>query len=279
MTTVSSLGSPIRWAGSKRKLVPYLKTFLDSTSCRLIEPFCGSASLFFSVRPTEAVLNDVNVDLINALRVLRERPILLSSTLNELPIDEKTYYAMRQLELPPGFDAAIRFFYLNRFCFNGIYRTNKMGRFNVPYARSGTGGFPSLDRWKYYSSALQRADLVSMDFEDTCDSYVRKGDFVFIDPPYFIRERRGFSEYTNSAFDEASQLRLIALMQRIHEKGARFALTYERGDEADYLSKGWAATSKTVSRTVAGKSEKRVSVEEIFVSNDRNAVRRISRMD
>ncbi len=279
MAAVRGANSPIRWAGSKRKLIPYLSRFLDHGCVRLLEPFCGSASFYFASQVTVGLLNDVNKGLINAFRAIATNPVYVHESLLALPVSSDQYYAIRsEQNLDRGDEAAVRFLYLNRFCFNGIYRTNRDGRFNVPYAASGTGGFPTIERWMAFAARLKSARLSSMDFQDFCASEVRAGDLVLLDPPYFCRSRRIFSEYSASDFDEAAQRRLLSTLDLIVERDARFVLTYEKSPESALLARGWFSTCKAVSRTVAGNASSRGIVEEVFVSNDRNAIRRIARM-
>src|SRR5690348_14762677 len=131
----SSRRSFLRWAGSKKKLIPRLQKFWHSGYSRYVEPFAGSACLFFSLNPSSAVLGDNNPELINVYRVLRREPERMHRRLVAIPREKKSYYRWRERN-PRDLDAetrALRFVYLNHNCFNGIYRTNTDGRFNVPF--------------------------------------------------------------------------------------------------------------------------------------------------
>src|SRR5260370_20910355 len=131
----------IRWAGSKRLLLNRLRVLWPGGTRRYIEPFCGSACLFFDLEPARAVLGDLNEELVCAFRAVKRNPYIVIESLKRLPVGELGYYRVRRL--PPQSlaesDRAARFLYLNRYCFNGIYRTNSQGGFNVPYGPPKSG--------------------------------------------------------------------------------------------------------------------------------------------
>ena len=131
----------LRWAGSKKKQVPTLARFWNCGFDRYIEPFMGSACLFFDLQPKDAVLGDINNDLIRTFLAVRDHPRAVANRLTKIPLGKRSYYAIRKQRLSDldPVEAAARFIFLNRYCFNGLYRTNEAGRFNVPYAPLGTG--------------------------------------------------------------------------------------------------------------------------------------------
>jgi len=135
----------LRWAGSKRRLIPRLRSFWSHRYKRYVEPFMGSACLFFALRPARAILGDINGDLVATYHTIREHPRAVWNALQRIPVGKTSYYATRQLNPNDLSDVnkAARFIFLNRFCFNGLYRTNLQGRFNVPYAPARTGSLPS----------------------------------------------------------------------------------------------------------------------------------------
>src|SRR5262249_53260973 len=148
-----------RWAGSKRQLIPELRRFWSSDIVRYIEPFAGSACLFFALRPKRAILGDVNRELIDTYREVKYRPTPVADLLDPLSRSKRTYYKLRRAD-PSELNAAqkaARFIYLNRFCFNGLYRTNRAGKFNVPYGTTGTGELATRDQLIQYSRALRAA--------------------------------------------------------------------------------------------------------------------------
>ncbi len=197
----------LRWAGSKRKILPKLREFWRPDYRRYVEPFTGSSALFFCVTPERALLADLNESLIETYTVVRDRPDDVHRALLALPVGKRAYYRIRaQVPSRLGpFSRAVRFLYLNRFCFNGIYRTNASGGFNVPFA--GGGVIPSITQLRQCSRLLEGATLKAQDFGKTLSS-TRDGDFVYLDPPYAVESRRVFREYDAKRFQRKDLERL-----------------------------------------------------------------------
>lgn len=258
----------LRWAGSKRKLLPQLLANLPENFDRYVEPFAGSACLFFSLRPKRALLADINEDLIGTYRAIKKSPESVAQALKRLKRDESTYYRIREAQnsaLTPE-NRAARFIYLNRLCFNGLYRTNKDGKFNVPYGGEKSGKLPDLQQLKNYSSLLKRARLLPATFEETLEE-VKSGDFVYIDPPYCIKSRRVFNEYSNAAFGPDQLKRLRQQMIRLDKAGIQFLVSYGYSAEALALSTGFERVELMVQRQIAGFSCDRRKSREIMIKN------------
>jgi DNA adenine methylase len=184
----------LRWAGSKRKLLPELMRHVPEAFERYVEPFAGSGCLFFSLRPRKAVLGDINSELIETYRTIAKHPKLVARSLHALRGDKRTYYRLRDHYAPESpVDRATRFVYLNRHCFNGVYRINRAGRFNVPRGNR-TGGIPSEAEFYRCSIALRGTELRAGDYR-TCLADIGSGDFVYLDPPYASRRRNTHGEY------------------------------------------------------------------------------------
>jgi len=258
---------PLRWAGSKRQLLPALRQFWRDSDRRYIEAFAGSACLFFDLKPHDALLNDANTELISAYREMARDPAGLYSDLLKLPVDAKSYYSLRSAMPKTPREAAVRFFYLNRYCFNGIYRTNKSGQFNVPFGRK-TGGFPSKEEWLAAASLLSRAVLTSTDFEAAVLGVVQSGDFIYLDPPYAVSNRRIFVQYSANEFGVGDIERLRHVMAECDAKGATFVVSYALSPETAKLAKGWHCTRRMAQRNVAGFSLHRRRAIEVFITND-----------
>lgn len=264
----SCIRPPIRWAGSKRKLLADLEGYWRGHT-RYIEAFAGSACLFFRIRPDVGLLNDTNKELIHALSMMRLAPRLLHEQLSEMAPDPKVYYRLRQKQ-PDKFDPidrAVRFFYLNRYCFNGIYRTNLKGEFNVPYAGSKTGNFPSLTEWLSAAKELEKAELHCEDFDIFVRSNAKAGDFVYMDPPYAVSNRRVFYQYSAQTFGLEDLRRLQELMHHLDSIGATFVVSYADSPEAELIGMGWNIAKKAVQRNVAGFAERRKIDSEVVISN------------
>lgn len=270
---MSHATTPLRWAGSKRKLLPLLEQFWRPTDGTYIEAFAGSACLFFHLSPPRAVLNDCNAELISAYEVLRTHPLLLHEVLQDMPCNEQFYYEVRRrTEGLDKFESAVRFFFLNRYCFNGIYRTNKAGAFNVPFAGRKTGGFPRRSRWLDAARVLRAATLVSDDFESIVLNNVSAGDFVYLDPPYAVSNRRVFVQYNASEFGNDDLRRLSSVMRQVDQAGAVFVVSYAHSPETKELSRGWYTCQTTAQRNVAGFSKHRRRATEVLITNDPDRV-------
>ncbi len=262
--------SPIRWAGSKAKLLPVMAALWPDYSGKYIEAFAGSASFFFNFSPRRAILNDSNSELITAFRVLRDVPRLLHWHLNGVPISPEVYYCLRSKvdASKDAFQSALRFFYLNRFSFNGIYRTNSRGEFNVPFGGGRTGGFPDIESWVRASDQLKRASLLSQDFESAVLDNVSAGDLVYMDPPYAVSNSRIFSQYSAQTFGLSDIERLASVMRRVDSSGAKFIVSYAESPESSRLARGWRYARVDVARNVAGFSRHRRTARELIITND-----------
>ena len=258
----------LRWAGSKRQLLPTIREHFPADTNCYIEPFAGSARLFFSVSPKRAILSDINAELIATYRAVRKSPEAVSAELNGLRRSKREYLRMRSLQpsrlAPP--ERAARFIYLNRFCFNGLYRTNRMGEFNVPYGASGTGRLPDSETLKACSQSLRQVTLLVGDFE-IATQQAQRGDFVYMDPPYAVNTRRVFNEYHRSSFSQEDVVRVRLTMERLARTGVRFVVSYAESPEAEMLRKGFAFESVRVRRNIAGFTSHRKYSTEILIWN------------
>lgn len=266
--TIVPITPILRWAGSKRKILPTLAEYWKPTYNRYVEPFAGSAALFFSLQPNLALLGDVNSDLIGAYAVIRERPDDVHKAVSKLERSAENYYAVRKSDPKKlsEFRRAIRFVYLNRYCFNGIYRTNTSGHFNVPYAHTKPGVIPPIEQFRQCATLLHRAKLRCADFGSVLKS-VRRGDFVYLDPPYIVESRRIFRQYDERVFCQGDLVRLKEHLIRIEDKGAAFVLSYADSTEARKLFSNWDTRRVQVRRNVAGFVSARRLASEIIVTN------------
>lgn len=260
----------LRWAGSKRQHLSLLKSFWSDNFSRYVEPFAGSAALFFSINPNRALLGDINKELISTLKTVRKNPSRVSKALASIPKGPTHYIRIRKVKpasLPPIRRAA-RFIYLNRYCFNGLYRTNSKGEFNVPYGGEKSGALPTRKHLKDSAKCLKGATLMCADFRKTIKK-VRKGDFVYLDPPYAVSNRRVFVEYAAKPFSVSDIAVLKKLLKGIHKKGATFVLSYAYCSEAKKAFSGWTARRILTRRSVAGFHGARRNQYELCVTNFR----------
>lgn len=258
----------IRWAGSKTKILPkILEKYRRSGKAQYIEPFCGSACLFFAAQPASAVISDFNKELIEVYEILRHSPLHLHSLVSKIPKTETSYYRLREKDprLLSKAERAARFVYLNRFCFNGIFRTNRTGAFNVPRGHH-TGSVPNIEEFRRASKALKSTLLIAGDFE-LAIKHVSKDSFVYLDPPYAYADRRDRGEYGVGSFTTKDIARLHRALDTIDKKGAHFLLSYANKSEIDSIRNQWGAEAVSVKRQIAGFGDKRKVIEEVLIKN------------
>jgi DNA adenine methylase len=258
----------LRWAGSKRQLVSTLAEHWQPGFRRYVEPFVGSACLFFRLRPDRALLGDINSTLIHTYREVARNPIGVAAAVNRFATDRATYLRVRAQPESGLSDTAraSRFIYLNRYCFNGLYRTNRRGQFNVPYGGGRSGSLPTQADLELVSDALRGVELASCDFAETLRR-TTPGDFVYLDPPFTVRSRRVFAEYDASAFDEDSLMRLRIGLESLAFRGIPFLLSYAESDEARFLADGFAFRSVRVRRNIGGFSARRADARELLIAH------------
>jgi DNA adenine methylase len=252
-----------------RIMAAWVASYWSANHERYVEPFAGSGCLFFELAPKSAVLGDSNKELIELYRVVRDEPERLYRRLCHIRRDERTYHKWRSLK-PQSLDRetrALRFLYLNRNCFNGIYRTNLNGDFNVPMG-TRLGAYLSKNDLLHCAELLQRATLISGDFTKTLKT-VREGDFVYLDPPYAVNSRRIFREYGKKTFDTSDIPRLSKSLKAIQRQGADFLVSYADCTEARELGVKWHSIRLPIRRHVAGFARDRRKAYEWLISNRR----------
>jgi DNA adenine methylase len=258
----------LRWAGSKRQLLPSLTEIIGDNFERYVEPFAGSACVFFRLLPHRALLGDINPELMHTYTELKSRP---DSVINELAgwrKSKKRYLELRAMDpqsLRPATRAA-RFIYLNRCCFNGLYRTNRQGHFNVPYGGKRSGPLPSAEVLRAASKALNVARLVTGDFTKSLQ-HAERGDFVYLDPPFSITAHRMFNEYDATLFDAEQRKRLRIEMEKLADRKIKFLVSYAHSDEGTTLRKGFKFKTIAVRRNVAGFAANRRTAKEALIYN------------
>jgi DNA adenine methylase len=223
--------------------------------------------LFFELAPKAAVLGDTNGELIEVYRVVRDEPERLYQRLCHIPRNQSTYQRWRCLK-PQSLDRetrALRFLYLNRNCFNGIYRTNLDGEFNVPMG-TRLGKYFSKDDLLYCSELLQTTSLITGDFAKTLER-VTAGDFVYLDPPFAVISRRIFKEYGKTIFGISDIPRLSDCLNAIVKQKADFLVSYADSTEARALAMEWHSVRLPIKRHIAGFADARKKAYEWLISN------------
>ena len=228
----------------------------------------GSACLFFDLLPRRALLGDINSELIHCYEQVRAAPRSVCWHLSRFKINADFYYQLRA-EDPVGLSPArraARLIYLTRYCFNGLYRTNQAGQFNVPHGGSRTGNLPTYEQLAAASARLADVHLVCADFATTVDQ-VRKGDFVYLDPPYWVRGKRRINQYGPNTFYHRDLARLDQALKTIDQRGAHFLLSYEDSEEANQIASSWHNAKVPVRRNVAGFARHRRVELELLATN------------
>lgn len=227
ITTIES--KPLlKWAGGKTQLLPQITPIIPSTYNRYIEPFFGGGALFFAHKPENALIADSNPELVNLYNSVANNVYGVISHLEKLENTEEVFYATRALDwtkLEPE-SAAARTIFLNRTCFNGLYRVNKKGGFNVPYGRYKNPKILDEANLVSASLVLQKAEIMCADYKTVLQDYAQPGDFIFLDPPYLpISEYADFKRYTKEQFYEEDHVELANEVMRLHHLGCHIILT------------------------------------------------------
>jgi len=236
---------------------------------RYIEPFAGSACIYFKLAPRRAVIGDANPLLIDFYSVAVREPEKVYKKFFSIKRDAPTYYAIRdryQRERN-ALRRAAYFLYLNRNCFNGIFRVNRSGFFNVPFSCSRVAPYPEEEDFIRSLRGLSRAKLICSDFDRLCRTEVKAGDFVYLDPPYYVPTSRVFGEYTATDFREEDLKRLKLLLAEIDRRGASFLLSFPQCEFTQSLPKRWHRREISVTRTVSASAQARRPSREVLVFN------------
>lgn len=262
----------LRWIGGKRRLTAKLLAFVppDARERRYFEPFLGAGSIFFALGPRTAVLSDLNEHLIQCYRSVRRDYRRVHSSLTTLAKrdSETLYYSVRTKynQSRPSASQAARFIFLNHTCFNGIFRVNRNGQFNVPYGFKKTPNFPTATDLQRVSSVLRPASLLCGDFE-TILLTARRGDFVYLDPPYPpLNGTSNFTRYTPLTFPTTEQDRLANIVRNLDQRGCLVMVTNADTPLIRALYQGLEFHPITVTRFVTFKSAKH-RVGELVITN------------
>lgn len=218
----------LKWAGGKTQMLNDLLPKVPSSYGRYIEPFFGGGAMFFALQPENAIIADSNPELINMYRQIATNVDEVIKHLKNYENSSEMFYAVRAQEWTqlPQAEAAARTIFLNRTCFNGLYRVNKQGKFNVPYGKYVNPRICDEDGLKAASEALKKAEILCGDYLLVLDHYAQPGDFVFLDPPYLpISEYSDFKRYTKEQFYEEDHIELAKIILRLRERGCHIILT------------------------------------------------------
>ncbi|PNC05833.1 DNA adenine methylase [Akkermansia muciniphila] len=259
----------LRWAGGKSWIVKYLRPLLSECSfVNYHEPFLGGGSVFFSLTHHGRIfLSDSNRELIETYLSIRDNVDEIISLLRKYPNEKDFYYNLRDSSPPSLVEKSARFIYLNQTSFNGIYRVNLKGKYNVPYGYRNKIVL-NENVLRKASAKLQGAELMCCDFESTL-SRIEKGDLIFIDPPYTIsHNNNGFIKYNQKIFSLEDQYRLSNLIDKIKLKKAFYVLTNAAHSKiSEIFNKGDLLIQVNRANLLGGKNAQRGHVDEFLFTN------------
>lgn len=240
---------------------------------RHVEPFTGGGALFFARAPKRALLCDINADLVRTYTTVRDHPTELIQQLTRLKAahDKESYYAVRERyntrSQRSDIERAAMFIYLNKTCFNGLYRVNRRGEFNVPMGSYQNPGIVDIAGLYAASERLQQADIRCAPFE-TLLSEARPGDFVYLDPPYEpVSRTANFTSYAQDGFSQTDQTRLRDVFRELDRRGTKLMLSNSDVPFIRELYRGYQIDTVMAPRAVSCDAKSRVAVREVVVRN------------
>lgn len=273
----SNIAPFVKWAGGKRQLLSQIKERMPEKYNNYFEPFVGGGAVAFELLPEKALINDINKALINAYKQICDAPDAFLKMVNNLDAEmwedgKKYYYSLREhyndklMKAEYDVELAALFVFINKHCFNGLYRVNGKGLFNVPYNNSRR---VSVDEGaiRDISKYLQGITIIDGDFEEACKG-AKKGDFIFIDSPYAPLNPTSFESYTKEGFDIESHRRLARLYDELTERGCYCMLTNHNTELINdlYGNKGYTIDVVSVKRMINSDASNRVG-EEVIICN------------
>ncbi|MEM8528245.1 MAG: Dam family site-specific DNA-(adenine-N6)-methyltransferase [Bacteroidota bacterium] len=261
-------GKPfLKWAGGKTQLLSSLAPLIPDKYDKYIEPFIGGGALYFHLNPTQSIIADLNEELIVTYIQVRDKVEDLIIKLKDFKNTEEDYYKIRALE-PTSLsemERAARFIYLNKTCFNGLYRVNKKGKFNVPYGKRSKVVFDE-ERLRNASKILAGTKILHANYIEVLRDQVSKGDFIFLDPPYFpVGKFSDFKRYTKEFFYEQDHIELRNKFAELVEKGCYVLLTNSNHPSILELYKDFEIIEVSTKRLINRNASNRKGVDIIVV--------------
>lgn len=259
----------LKWAGGKQQLLPELAKYIPKSYGRYFEPFLGSGAYFFNVIEGKAFLSDINEDLINCYQVVKNDVEKLIESLKKHENTSEYFYQMRATDTDSldKLERASRFIFLNRTCFNGLYRVNKSGKFNVPFGKYKNPNIVQEDKLKLASLELKRATIVYSDYKKVLKK-AKKNDFIYLDPPYFpLSDYSDFKRYNKEFFYKEDHKELAKIYKELDKLGCKILLSNSDTEFTRDLYKEWNIKTVTAKRMINCIASKRGNVNEILVTN------------
>ncbi len=263
----------LKWAGGKRSLVEKIIKLLPySVEKSYHEPFVGGGAVFFKLEPSKGSINDINKRLMNFYKVIRDSPEALIEKISQYAYDKKVYYSVRKRfnEKPSdSVEDAVLFLYLNKTGYNGLYRVNSKGMFNVPFGKYKDPILVYPDRFRNASRLLRNIKIMNTDFEYILRE-AKRGDFCYIDPPYHpISKTANFVDYSTGGFTYSDQIRLCDICTRLADMDVFFVQSNSDTKPIKdlYEGLGFNLISLKTSRLISSKVSSRDSGHELLITN------------
>jgi DNA adenine methylase len=263
----------LKWAGGKTQILSEILELLPESIGTYFEPFAGGAAVFFALaaqgRFKRAVLADRNPDLLAVYRALQTDPEGVVGELEGMHHSEDEYYRVRALAPRSLVKRAARVIYLNKTGYNGLYRVNRSGQFNVPFGRHKNPNFCDADNLRAAGEALAQVEIVEADFEEVCRR-ARRGDAVYLDPPYVPLSRTAnFTAYARHPFGSTEHERLARVFADFERRGVHAVLSNSDTPQTRGLYRGFRAKKVKVARNINSRSTARGPVDELLVVAER----------
>lgn len=273
----NKLVSPIlKWAGGKKQLLPEIEMFLPDKISTYYEPFLGGASVLFFIQPKIAYINDYNSDLINVYDCVKNNLDELLESLKKHKNSSDYFYKIRELDRKSSVfskltnvEKASRFIFLNKTCYNGLFRVNKAGEFNTPFGYYKAPNIVNETTLRAVNLYLNENDIKysSLDFEEFLKN-VKKNSFVYLDPPYDpVSISSNFTGYTNLGFDKKEQIRLKNVCDELDKKHVKFLLSNSATDFIKDLYSNYNISIIKAKRSINSNANLRGNVDEVLIRN------------
>ena len=262
----------LKWAGGKTRLISQYKDHFPQHYQTYYEPFLGGGAVFFHLQPSHAVLTDINADLVITYRCVRDNLEELITLLqaHQQRHNSEYYYDVRNYHNGTDLTKAARFIYLNKTCFNGLYRVNSQGKFNVPVGKYKNPGICQEEVLRVASLALQKVEIKQANFAEVLNYATGTNDFVYFDPPYYpLNKTSNFTAYSNFCFDENQQIKLRDIFIELAHKGVKVMLSNSDCPLIRDLYSDFNVHTISAARSINSNAQKRGKITEVLVTSYR----------
>lgn len=274
---VNKLVTPVlKWVGGKRQIINQISKNFPSHFSTYYEPFIGGGAVLFELQPKKAVVNDINIELINLYEVIKTNVEELIEDLRQHKNDENYFYTLREMDRNDveycnlsSVQRASRLMFLNKTCYNGLFRVNRAGQFNTPFGNYKNPNIVNEITLKSVSKYFNAADITftANDFAETLNN-ARKGSFVYLDPPYDpVSDTSSFTGYNEGGFDRNEQIRLKLTCDILNQKGVKFLLSNSSTEFIRELYRDYTIEIIQAKRAINSRGDKRGEIDEVLVKN------------